>query len=94
MGDVVELRLRPSDDDVPHLSGRCVCLACRHEWLGVSPVGKPDGLECPACHLLKGAHVGLAYPSADAWQCQCGCILFFVTRTEYVCALCGTGQRF
>lgn len=84
----------PQEPEDPHLSGRCRCLACGHEWVGVTPVGLPDGLECPSCHLMKGAHLGLAYPAADAWVCNCGAALFFITPSGALCSLCGTRARF
>ena len=38
----------------PHWSGPCVCLGCRHEWVGVGPEGHASNLVCPACELPKG----------------------------------------
>lgn len=37
-----------------HWSGPCVCLGCRHEWVGVGPVGAHSELHCPSCLLPKG----------------------------------------
>lgn len=92
---VVEFRRPPPDEPTtPHLSGRCVCLGCKHEWVGVTPVGKHDGLECPACGLLKGVHVGIAYP-VEMWQCgTCSAVLFFITKDGAQCSVCGVKARF
>lgn len=38
----------------PHWSGPCVCLGCRHEWVGVGEEGHSFSLECPECKLPKG----------------------------------------
>ena len=32
----------------PHISGDARCLACKHEWVAVAPIGT-IWLECPAC---------------------------------------------
>jgi hypothetical protein len=34
-------------------AGPCVCLGCRHEWVGVSQTGSVN-LICPSCELPKG----------------------------------------
>lgn len=92
MGDVIEFRSGTKAEG-PHLQGKCRCLACGHEWQGVSPVGTVDGLECPSCHLQKGTHVGLAVPEYG-WHCHCGNSLFYVSTDGYLCVYCGTWQRF
>jgi hypothetical protein len=38
----------------PHWSGSCVCLGCRHEWVGVGFVPFTGNLDCPSCELPKG----------------------------------------
>lgn len=37
----------------PHWTGTCKCVGCRHEWVGVAPVGTL-WLDCPSCGLPKG----------------------------------------
>lgn len=92
---VLEFRRPPPDEPTtPHLSGRCVCLGCLHQWVGVTPVGKFDGLECPSCHLLKGVHIGIAFPK-QMWECgTCKAYLFFMTPAGAQCSLCGVRQSF
>lgn len=92
---VHEFRRPPPPDEptTPHLSGRCVCLGCKHEWVGVVPVGVIS-MECPQCHLQKGVHVGIAVPDT-AWQCgTCNALLFFMTPAGAQCSVCGVKQRF
>lgn len=36
-----------------HSEGTAVCLACRHEWAAVAPVGEQT-LDCPSCKLPRG----------------------------------------
>lgn len=36
--------------------GPCVCLGCRHEWVGVAPPGRMRNLVCPSCELPKGTN--------------------------------------
>lgn len=59
----------------PHWQGACVCLACRHEWEGVGPIGDHTGLDCPSCELPKGATKYLvgAQPGDLELLCDCGC---------------------
>lgn len=39
----------------PHWTGSCVCLGCRHEWVGVGPSPfEGVNLDCPECKLPKG----------------------------------------
>ena len=45
-----------------HLDGPVICLNCKHEWHGVSPVGRYAGLECPQCSLENGVRKGLGWP--------------------------------
>lgn len=82
----------------PHWSGKCVCLGCRHEWVGVGPIGKTAGLDCPACDLPKGAckHPFGAQEGDLEFRCNCGC----EALTAYVrhgrkwlrCMACGDDQ--
>ncbi len=47
----------------PHWTGPCVCLGCRHEWVGVGPEGVASNLTCPGCGLPKGT---VKYPFGAA----------------------------
>lgn len=76
----------------PHLSGRAICLACRHEWVAVAPI-EVIWLECPACTLERGRFVGAAVKEDDKhWHCKCGNDLFRVTPGGYYCPNCGADQ--
>jgi len=55
MGDILQFQKpekEPEEID-PHMSGFAVCIACRHEWMAVVPVGVID-LQCPSCNLPRG----------------------------------------
>lgn len=62
MTDIVDLAARRAAAQAaaeeaatgPHWAGSCVCLGCRHEWVGVGPIPASNWLECPACGLPKG----------------------------------------
>ena len=58
-------------DREPHLSGSAVCLACKHEWVAVAPVGTV-WMECPACSLERGRYHGPVQLDRDHWHCHCG----------------------
>lgn len=81
----------------PHSAGTRICLGCRHEWMGVSPIGADICLECPSCGLPKGVTKNL-YGAEDGdlvLKCDCGCEALFVHRRQkdgmkYVrCMACG-----
>ena len=38
----------------PYWTGPCVCLGCRHEWVGVGPTPFGGNMDCPSCELPKG----------------------------------------
>lgn len=69
--------LRPEKRD-PHVSGKARCLACKHEWVAVAPVGTID-FECPSCGLMRGAWMYPVQPHRDekVWQCACGATTFW-----------------
>lgn len=54
MGDIVPFKVASREEYDPHWSGPCVCLGCRHEWVGVGPLGFTSNLDCPECELPKG----------------------------------------
>lgn len=72
----------------PHCAGDMFCVACRHEWVGVHPVGL-RWVECPKCGLHHGHTAVPKLPDAR-WVCNCGCDLFTLSSTgNAICALCG-----
>lgn len=79
----------------PHLQGQARCLACRHEWQAVAPIGTFD-LECPSCGLMRGAWTFpvVAPAGTVVWRCRCGCEHMFVTPVNVMCAGCGQEADF
>lgn len=89
MGKVIDLSERQ-----PHMQGLAVCLACKHEWQGVSPIGVCD-LECPECGLMKGVYYSNCLPDdKPIWTCNCGCHHFVLLESYFMCVHCGLGQVF
>ncbi|RZO82993.1 MAG: hypothetical protein EVA65_15740 [Oceanococcus sp.] len=90
---VVEFKPKAPKD--PHVSGGCVCLGCRHEWVGVWPVGVVT-FECPACGLSKGVAKGLCYPGEGELirECDCGNEFFLIRPQGHMCAACGRYQSY
>ena len=76
----------------PHLSGQARCVACKHEWAAVAPLGTLQ-LECPSCGLERGQW---AYPfSLDKGQmiyvCNfCDSTNFAIQSHRAFCVGCGT----
>ena len=91
---VVDLK-KAREEREPHMTGKARCLACRHEWIAVAPIGTVE-LECPSdgCGLPKGRFVALCEPDHGArWVCDCGNDLFWLTRAGMFCQNCGLTQR-
>ena len=76
----------------PHLNGEAVCLNCKHKWTAISPVGTYS-LECPECKVHKGVYNGVCIPE-ETWECECGCLHFFISPEYARCAHCGIQQNF
>jgi len=73
------------------LQGPCICLACRHEWQGVAPVGAID-LVCPGCGCPRGVYKTPLVPGAEqlTFVCDCGCYAFYVfPENQIMCMGCG-----
>lgn len=71
-----------------HLSGPAVCLACRHSWVAVAPLGTTE-LECGSCGLFRGI---FAYPPRPSmhYECQCGNSTYYIGEGEIPwCTYCG-----
>ena len=86
MGEVIDLDKRRFN---PTLSGKAICLCCKHEWVAVVPAGTIE-LECPECSTMKGV---MKYPCSPAnrvvWECGCGCQLMYMTPDGCYCHVCG-----
>lgn len=76
----------------PHSEGKARCLACKHEWVAVAPVGT-IWLECPACTLERGRFIAQHQREGDHWHCNCGCDLFYATPDGIYCPNCAEWQR-
>lgn len=90
MSNVVEFK-KPEPEE-PWMSGTGYCMECKHEWAVAAPVGV-NVFMCPECGTEKGTWMGVVEPPGDRWECNCGGQLFFVTRTGFDCARCGTTQK-
>ena len=88
--DLVEFKRQKAAEEDPHLTGSAHCLACKHEWEAVAPVGTV-WLECPNCTSLKGTLRTPAYPEDDVpiLMCGCGCELFVILKDCLQCTQCG-----
>lgn len=96
MGEVVQLK---GDDVVRHLSGRALCLACKHEWVAVSEASKDSyegDLECPKCGVCRGQYKWpfQGPPAELVWTCPCDGTLFMLTLQGTRCVGCGRHQVF
>ena len=92
MSNVIEFK--PSEET--HAQGPCICLGCRHEWIGVWPVGVTV-FECPKCGLEKGTPHGLMQFGNEEQLirvCDCGNEFFLLTPEGHMCAKCGTYQAY
>ena len=95
MGDVLEFKSKqaaPEPD--PHLTGKALCLDCKHEWVSVAPVGAV-WLECPACGLVRGRFWSfVSWVDKLHYACPCGYDVFFVHEDGIACPNCSLLQRF
>lgn len=74
----------------PHLSGLARCVACRHEWVAVAPVGAHE-LECPECTATKCYFMNSTMRGEQVWVCNCGCDVFRISPTVGpYCVHCAT----
>jgi len=54
MSNVISFpKAEPEEEYDPHLQGYAICIACRHEWMAVVPVGTVN-IICPSCNLKRG----------------------------------------
>ena len=93
MGKVIPLQPKIEEKN-PHMTGDARCLACKHEWKAVSPIGTL-WLECPNCTAEMGRYMAPVHRAETIGgdvvhlSCQCGNDLFFVTPTHIYCPVCG-----
>lgn len=76
----------------PRLFGEVLCLACKHEWEAVSPIGT-EWLECPRCGLLRGRYIYPCERPGLVWSCNCENNLFYMIPDGIYCPNCGEWQR-
>lgn len=88
MGEVIDLT-KTREENRPHLEGRAICGACKHEWHAVAPAGTTE-LECPKCFTMMGLFKTDVTPHGGViWQCKCGNDLFYLTPDGALCRRCG-----
>lgn len=88
-------RERADEANQPHIQGPALCLACKHEWHAVLPLGAdPSKMECPSCSAMRGTFATNVEQPGDHWTCLCGNHLFAITRQGTYCPCCGTYQQF
>lgn len=88
MGKIIDLAAVKAERE-PHLSGKALCLNCKHQWVAVAPIGTLD-LECPECTLPQGRYMHLVQDDSDPhWTCQCGNQFFHITPKRTYCVSCG-----
>lgn len=90
MTEVIDLQ-REREERTPHLSGEARCLACKHKWIAVAPVGTL-WLECPSCTLTRGRYSNQVENEGLHWTCKCENDLFYVTVSAIYCPNCGLEQ--
>ena len=92
MGDIVALRKEPKAPLV--LEGKAKCLACKHEWVAITPSPVAAMFDCPACGAGKGVYTRGVLRDSDVWQCNCGCSYFTITPRGTYCPNCAAWQNF
>jgi len=97
MGTIISLSDKKKERE-PHMAGEARCIACKHEWVAVSPTGT-TWLECPECHAMKGVYIHPCLKIAKEkdeyepwWTCKCGNNLFIIYHGSIMCPNCGEFQ--
>ena len=85
--EIIDFAARKAERE-PHWSGECICAGCRHVWVGVGPIGKIDGLECPACGASKGHTRHPMLRDKALLQCNCGSTTFMIAPEGAYCTNC------
>ncbi len=91
-GEIVTLSeaRQAREAEQPHLTGDAKCLACRHIWTAVAPVGSTSSLQCPSCGTDRGVFAGaITPPGGHVWRCDCGNDTFNLTPAGALCLGCG-----
>ena len=81
------------NENQPHISGPCICLCCKAEWVGVASAGT-YWLECTECGTYKGVFKGAIQRDSLTWECDCGNTLFEICPDCIHCPNCGITQDF
>ena len=90
--NIVSLDERRVKSD-PHIVGPVKCMACSHEWTGMSPVGCVQELECPECHCDKGVFMKFVAPGPEVVHCEiCGAVHFILSPDKIMCSACGSSK--
>jgi rubredoxin len=78
----------------PWGSNTIICMNCKHEWIGVFPIGT-DIFECPECNTHKGLLKYQFLPEkGEIRECKCGNTLFYIQREGHFCPNCGIYQKY
>lgn len=97
MADIVSFQAE-KEARQPHWSGPCICLKCKHEWIGVGPLPMPETLKCPSCNLYFGVAKGDFDPpdNSEYLKCDnCDNMNFIIWRypgqsSRVLCRVCGS----
>ena len=73
--------------DESYLVGPCICFKCKHEWIGLHPVGC-EIVECPNCGC-SGVKKGTVFREEFQYQCNCGCNIYRINKHGPYCIDCG-----
>lgn len=95
MSNVIDFA-KAKEAQTPHASGTCYCMACRHEWVAVWPVGTTQ-MECPECQSMRGRSKYNYGPEEGAllWSCTtCENQLFNLLPDRVHCPGCGKQWRY
>lgn len=88
-----EARRLKEEKAQPHIQGPALCLACKHEYHVVAPVGiDVSKMECPACGAMRGTFATHIENSGQHWACDCGNHLFAITAEGVYCPCCSKWQ--
>lgn len=80
-----------TQEELPHMECLARCIACKHEWHAVAPVGTV-WLECPSCGTEKGVFKFHGERSGLHWTCACENQLFYIMEDGAYCPNCGDWQ--
>lgn len=87
-------KAKEARETIKQLRGTARCMACKHEWEAVAPVGTVSGLECPGCGSMKGCYLHEIIDGDDLYVCNCGNDLMRINSAGCYCANCGAPCTF